>query len=345
MQLRVGWIVLFACAALLIVGGPVQAQSQIFDPAWLRTSNQAAGNASTMGVPAKEITDTYWTWTSTVWDGPSTIPGGRAIPNYVPGDFWAKWLLPSGTAVVQQWLKTTLDLPACTVALLDEVRLIDKYTHSPGQILGINDDLYVWVNGEKAAAGGTAPGEPTVHVDSSWADKFSAVGAWTDSLETDGWWIPNGLVLPKEQFQAGANQINVLTDDFRNWGGLARVVFKVTQTGPCVNIDIKPGSYPNCFNLNGSGVIPVAILGSSTFDVTQINLSTLSFNGMAVRVKGNGAPQCSLQNVNGDGYADLVCQFVDDPSAWLGGSTTATVKGNLNSGTPFAGSDEICIVP
>lgn len=36
-------------------------------------------------------------------------------------------------------------------------------------------------------------------------------------------------------------------------------------THPCVievTIDIKPRSYPNCFNVNGKEVIPVAILGS-----------------------------------------------------------------------------------
>ena len=36
-----------------------------------------------------------------------------------------------------------------------------------------------------------------------------------------------------------------------------------------VAIDIKPGSDPNCFNNNGNGVIPVAILGSASFDVAE----------------------------------------------------------------------------
>jgi hypothetical protein len=58
--------------------------------------------------------------------------------------------------------------------------------------------------------------------------------------------------------------------------------------GPCstpeVEIDIKPGSYPNCFNINGHGVIPVAILGSADFDVAQIDVTTLDFAGLQVRV-------------------------------------------------------------
>ncbi len=347
MRTRVVWSLLFACAALLIVSGPAQAQVTLtIDPtSWMKTTNQAAGNTSTMGLPAKPIDHADWIWTSTVWDGGQYNGWNAQIPRWVSGDFWAYWPFTSG--VRQQWFKTTLDLPACTAALLSEVRLINKYNPDPPPLpfLSINDDLYVWVNGAPAAAGGTAL---AASLDSPWTTRFfSSSRPDSNSVETDKWRIPNGLVLPA-QFQAGSNQINVLTDDVSGWGGLAHVVFKVTQTGPCVGIDIKPGSYPNCFNLNGNGVIPVAILGSSSFDATQVNPSTLSFNGLAVRVKNNGAPQCSVQNVNADAYMDLVCQFMDDPTTWAGGTATAMLRGNLNSnygGLPFAGSDEICIVP
>lgn len=124
-----------------------------------------------------------------------------------------------------------------------------------------------------------------------------------------------------------------------------------------ITIDIKPGSYPNCFNINGHGVIPVAILGSADFDVTQVDLSSLEFAGLEVRVKGNETPQCSYEDVSGDftspegapdGYLDLVCQFVDNPAAWLPNNGTATLTGNLkeeHGGTPITGTDELCIVP
>ena len=112
-----------------------------------------------------------------------------------------------------------------------------------------------------------------------------------------------------------------------------------------VTIDIKPGSDPNCFNQNGHGVIPVAVNGSADFDVGDIKVSSLSFAGLSVRVKGNGAPQCSFQDWNGDTYLDLVCQFVDDADAWTPGDATATLLGELLDGTPIKGSDSICIVP
>jgi len=121
-----------------------------------------------------------------------------------------------------------------------------------------------------------------------------------------------------------------------------------------VMVDIKPGSYPNCFNMNGNGVIPVAILGSADFDVTQIDVSTLKFGGLDVRVKGNDKPQCSVEDVSGDfsspegapdGYDDLVCQFVDDPATWSPDDGTATLTGKLYDDTPVTGTDEICLRP
>jgi len=120
-----------------------------------------------------------------------------------------------------------------------------------------------------------------------------------------------------------------------------------------VAIDIKPGSFPNAINKNGKGVIPVAILGSESFDVTQVVVSTLSFAGMTVRVKGNDQPQCSIDDVSGDfstpegapdGYDDLVCQFVDDTSSWTVGDGEATLTGELLDGTPFEGIDSIKVV-
>lgn len=164
-------------------------------------------------------------------------------------------------------------------------------------------------------------------------------------------------------FQTGTNTLvfNVLNlpcySDSGNPGGL---IYKAVITYECalqVEIDIKPGSYPNCFNINGHGVIPVAILGSADFDVTHIDVTTLSFGGLDVRVKGNDNPQCSVEDVSGDftspegapdGYPDLVCQFMDDPDTWSPDDGTATLTGNLlpqYDGTPIVGTDEICLRP
>ncbi|MGE0822624.1 MAG: hypothetical protein AB7G75_21760 [Candidatus Binatia bacterium] len=121
-----------------------------------------------------------------------------------------------------------------------------------------------------------------------------------------------------------------------------------------VGLDIKPGSEANCLQMNGHGVIPVAILGRISFAVNHIDVPTLRFAGLSVRVKGNGSPQCAVDDVSGDvnvpqgapdGYPDLVCQFVDDPTHWAPGEGIATLTGALHDGTPIEGIDSICIVP
>lgn len=125
-------------------------------------------------------------------------------------------------------------------------------------------------------------------------------------------------------------------------GALSAVLVVEVQ----VDIDIKPDSDPNCFNINGHGVIPVAINGCATFDVSQIDTSTLDFGGLSVRVKGNGNFQCAIEDWNDDGFNDLVCQFVDDgPLAWTPNNGTATLIGELLDGTPIEGTDSICIAP
>lgn len=113
-----------------------------------------------------------------------------------------------------------------------------------------------------------------------------------------------------------------------------------------VNIDIKPGSYPNSFNNNEKGVIPVAILGSADLNVRNINQDTVMLEGLAVKAVGKGNKLLAhYEDVNGEGYEDLVVQIEDSDAIFSEGCTTAKLSGNLNDGTPFEGTDEICIVP
>jgi hypothetical protein len=110
-----------------------------------------------------------------------------------------------------------------------------------------------------------------------------------------------------------------------------------------VDVDIKPGSEPNCINLDSNGLIPVAILGSATFEASDVDPSTVTLEGAAVRLKGKSGNYGSLEDVNNDGYPDLVVHIVDFSVS--SGATTATLTGELFDDTPFEGSDSICIVP
>jgi hypothetical protein len=157
-----------------------------------------------------------------------------------------------------------------------------------------------------------------------------------------------------EPFQGGTNTLifKVLNlpcyTDSGNPGGLIYKAVITYECGPMqVDIDIKPGSDPNCFNNDDHGVIPVAILGSADFDVNDIDQTTVELEGLTVKIVGKKTEKllAHIEDVNGDGIADLVVQIQDEDGTFASGHGTANVTGTLWDGTPFLGTDSICIVP
>ena len=118
-----------------------------------------------------------------------------------------------------------------------------------------------------------------------------------------------------------------------------------TPTPTLVQIDIKPGSDPNCFNSDGHGVIPVAILSNSTFDATQVDPTTVSLDGQGVGIAGNGNLQAHIEDTNNDGLDDLMLQIEDVAGTYVPGDTMATMTGETLGGTQVVGTDSICIKP
>jgi N-acetylneuraminic acid mutarotase len=113
-----------------------------------------------------------------------------------------------------------------------------------------------------------------------------------------------------------------------------------------VVIDIKPGSFPNSINLGSAGSVPVAILSNACFDATQVNPDSVTLAGAPVRLIARGSRyQCSAQDVNGDGRADLMChvetaQFMLEP-----GDTIAELRATTFGGGEVRGQDSIRLVP
>ena len=112
-----------------------------------------------------------------------------------------------------------------------------------------------------------------------------------------------------------------------------------------VSIDIKPGSDPNSINPKSRGVIPVAILSSSTFDAfVSVDTTSLTFGRTGNEnslVFCNGSPT----NVNGDAFPDLMCHFDTQQTGFQSGDTTGKLKGKTVGGTPIEGTDSVRIVP
>lgn len=122
-----------------------------------------------------------------------------------------------------------------------------------------------------------------------------------------------------------------------------------------VGMDIKPGSDPNSVCLKDTGNLPVAILGSSTLDVTEIDPSTLQLgvNPYFVDIATRGpakAPKVafSIEDVNGDGVLDMMAFFSVPDLVSLGGLTETATKlsltGEMFDGRPLMGEDAVSVV-
>ena len=110
-----------------------------------------------------------------------------------------------------------------------------------------------------------------------------------------------------------------------------------------VEIDIKPGSYPNSINPKSKGNVPVAILTTDDFDASNVDPATIVFL--------DAAPiQWAMDDVDFDGDLDMILHFktqeldfellVDEgdeyPYAYLTGET--------NDGQPMEGKDTVRLV-
>jgi len=109
-----------------------------------------------------------------------------------------------------------------------------------------------------------------------------------------------------------------------------------------IDIDIKPCSDPNSVNLKSKGVLPVAILGTGAFDVTDVDLQTVELDGVSP-IRYSFEDVCPE-----DGYLDLILHFsvptLADAS-WDEDTTEATLTGETYGGTPIVGTDSVRIVP
>jgi hypothetical protein len=148
-----------------------------------------------------------------------------------------------------------------------------------------------------------------------------------------------------------------------------------------VAVDIKPGSCPNSYNRDNRGVLPVSLVGTGSFDVSQVDLTTLKLclpgenplDPMAACATPHEGPPgphtvledaaapfggepCDCHELEGDGILDVMMKFktqqlvpalsLDDFAA--GEVVPLELHGNLLpafGAQPFAGQDCVRFVP
>lgn len=134
-----------------------------------------------------------------------------------------------------------------------------------------------------------------------------------------------------------------------------------------VTLDIKPGSCPNPVNPGSRGVVPMALVGSDSFDVADVDVDSLSLSrsdgigGSVAPLMGPPGPgidvddvatpfggePCACHELAGDGVDDLVLKFstpqlvamleLDSPKA--PSMVALVLRGVLRDGTEFETSD------
>ncbi len=209
---------------------------------------------------------------------------------------------------------------------------------------------------------------------------YDAGGTWTNLLS---WNEDHGSFrnTPGEHVTLGLGTVTATTQiAFRfydpevhfNWYAQVDEVLvtaEVVGMSPCgLHLDIKPGSCPNSFNPGSHGVLPVALLGTDTLDVTMVDLSTLMLSrwdgvgGSVAPHEGPPGPHstyedvgtpfhgdgCDCHELGPDGYVDLSMKFKTDNvvaalelSDLPGGSLVPLMlTGTLLDGTPFVTSDD-----
>ena len=119
------------------------------------------------------------------------------------------------------------------------------------------------------------------------------------------------------------------------------------NVGPAVevvDIDLKPGSFPNSINLGSKGTIAVAIFSDGSFDATTVDPLSVTLAGASVELKGKGTPMASFQDVNGDGLVDLVVHVSTEALELSESDTQVELKGKTFGGAGIEGRDSARII-
>ncbi|MDC1287337.1 hypothetical protein N8198_05580 [Gammaproteobacteria bacterium] len=77
-----------------------------------------------------------------------------------------------------------------------------------------------------------------------------------------------------------------------------------------MSIDLLPDNPDNIINLADRRVIPIAVLGSTDFDINDLNPRTLKLRAVTQNLVGKSDKSlCRQLDINADSHMDLLCDF------------------------------------
>jgi hypothetical protein len=188
-----------------------------------------------------------------------------------------------------------------------------------------------------------------------------SAGRTLDVEVVDGFaYLASGAVVvidvsnPAALVEVGRFNLGGTTQDVEVVDGLTYVVvfrtgFRIIDFGPeyvgniQIEIDIKPGSDPNSINPTIEGDFPVAIVGSDSFDVVDVDVSTLAFGPSDAPFDHSHGPH--FEDLDGSGFTDLMSHFRIEETGIAFGDMMACLSGETLDGEPFVGCDALRTVP
>ena len=143
--------------------------------------------------------------------------------------------------------------------------------------------------------------------------------------------------------QSAEDQVGPSAEDVPGWDeyfGFGRVsldgALRLAESLRVVKIDILPGDDRNRLQPSTTPVVPVALLGDASFDVSTVNCTTLRFGpGRTL------ARDCEFSDIDGDGFLDLKARFAGAHSGMACGETEASLFGTTADGSSLVGSDVV----
>jgi len=163
------------------------------------------------------------------------------------------------------------------------------------------------------------------------------------------------------EYEAGLSEVYVLApegaDPHVGYDSIA-----IEFVANLASVDIHPMSCPNPINVDHNGVVPIAILGTADFDVTQIAPATVRLEGVAPlrwAYEDVSTPHernttvvdaYDCNTLGPDGYVDLTLKFEQQELAAALGTVNDQdvmvlhLTGQLQDGTPFEGDDVVIIL-